>query len=234
VRRPSVASGVGGAEPAQVQPTETDRAARAGRAAEPRSRRAAVRPGAHRRAGTRSAAAGSRPAAGTCSGMGTTRRAPTQGPDRSQAGPAVAERPTVRAADRGRLDRRRVRARQASTGEAGAAEARRSSSQCAARPRRARGLRMGWSPRARVRSGGADLAHGSGAALPGPCRGAEALVSAADPTTSDRRGVRRELPLVGGIDLVADQRGGLAQAVGLVGGQRVEDEVADGLDVTRR
>ena len=231
MRRPSVESGVGGAEPAQVQPTETDRAARAGWAAERHSRRAAVRSGAHRRAGTRLAAAGSRPAAGTCSGTETTLRAPTLGPDRSQAGRAVGERPTVRAADLGRPAHRRVRARQASTGEAGAAEARRSSSQCAARPRRARGLRMGWSPRARVRSGGADLAHGSAAALPGSCRGAETLVSAADPATSDRRGVRRELPLVGGVDLVADQRGGLAQAVRLVGRQRVEDEVADGLDV---
>ena len=229
MRRPSVESGVGGAEP--VRPTETVPAAKAGRAAERRSRRAAGRSGAHRRAGTRSAAAGSRPAAGTCSGMGTTLRAPTQGPDRSQAGPAVGERPTVRAADRGRPAQRRDRAGRASTGEEGA---RRSSSQCAARPRRARGLRMGWSPRTRVRSGGADLAHGSGAALPGPCRGAEARVSTADPATSDRRGVRRELPLVGGVDLVADQCGGLAEAVRLVGRQCVEDEVADGLDVARR
>lgn len=231
MRRPSVESGVGGAEP--VRPTETVPAAKAGRAAERRSRRAAGRSGAHRRAGTRSAAAGSRPAAGTCSGTETTLRAPTLGPDRSQAGRAVGERPTVRAADRGRPAHRRVRARQASTVAAGAAEARRSSSQCAARPRRARGLRMGWSPRTRVRSGGADLAHWSGAALLGPCRGAEARVSTADPTTSDRRGVRRELPLVGGVDLVADQRGGLAQAVRLVGRQRVEDEVADCLDVAR-
>lgn len=230
MRPPSVESGVGGAEPAQ--PTETDRAARAGRAAEPRSRRSAGRSGAHCRPDTRWAAAGSRPATGgPYPGSPATLRGPALGPARSRAGQAVVEPPTVRAADRGRTAQRRDRAGRASTGEEGA---RCSSSQCAARPRRARGLRMGWSPRPRVRSGGADLAHGSGAALPGPCRGAEVLVSAADPATSDRRGVRRELPLVGGVDLVADQRGGFAQAVGLVGGQRVEDEVADGLDVTRR